>query len=289
MRRDALPAVLAYHKIGTPEFGGTWCGVAQFRAHLEALAGRGCVPLDLPSFERQVAAAEAAPPVSLDKRSFLLTFDDAFASFADHAWPELERRRLPAVLFVPSAFVGARATWDLPLPGRRVAHLDWRALRDLARAGVTIGSHAATHRDLRRLGDRDLARELEGSRRCLEDALGVEVRAVAYPFGRADGRVSTATRHAGYRLGFSMCPAPSPPRVDRWALRRWGVYVTDTPGAVLDKVDDRRPGHVWQDLATRAINACAGVAARGTRPVARSVDGPESEVAQEDEIRQGDV
>jgi peptidoglycan/xylan/chitin deacetylase (PgdA/CDA1 family) len=41
---------------------------------------------------------------SLPKRSVLITFDDAYADFADIAWPILRRFRLPATLFVPTAY-----------------------------------------------------------------------------------------------------------------------------------------------------------------------------------------
>ena len=87
------------------------------------------------------------------------------------------------------------------------------------------------------------------------------VRAVSYPFGRCDARVAAAAAAAGYDLGFAMAaPAPNA-RVQRLALRRYGVYVIDTPRAVLDKVDPARRGYWLQDLLTRGINAAAGVAA----------------------------
>jgi peptidoglycan/xylan/chitin deacetylase (PgdA/CDA1 family) len=43
-------------------------------------------------------------PVNLPPRSVLITFDDAYHDFADYAWPILKQYRLPATLFVPTAF-----------------------------------------------------------------------------------------------------------------------------------------------------------------------------------------
>ena len=40
----------------------------------------------------------------LPERSVLITFDDAYRDFAEHAWPILRRFDLPAVLFVPTAY-----------------------------------------------------------------------------------------------------------------------------------------------------------------------------------------
>ena len=39
----------------------------------------------------------------LPSRAVLITFDDAYRDFADHAWPILKQYRLPATLFVPTA------------------------------------------------------------------------------------------------------------------------------------------------------------------------------------------
>ena len=37
-------------------------------------------------------------------RSVMITFDDAYRDFAEHAWPVLQRLRLPVTLFVPTGF-----------------------------------------------------------------------------------------------------------------------------------------------------------------------------------------
>jgi len=264
MSAVVLPEVLAYHKVGTRELGGTWCTRAQLRRHLQALGRAGVRCVDLATFARRVAsvatsAALARAPAPAPE--VLITFDDGFVDFADHAWPELRAAGVPVALFVPSDFVGRRATWDWPLPGRRVPHLDWPALRALAAEGVAIGAHGATHRDLRRLDARGLDRELGGARARLQDGLGLDVTAIAYPFGRADARVRAAVRAAGYVLGFSMC-TPRAAAFDPFALRRHGVYVIDGARSVLDKVDARRRGHAVQDRLERGISTCAGLVAR---------------------------
>lgn len=254
----AAPPVLAYHKVGTVELGGTWCTRGRFRRHLDALAGAGWTALDARAF---AAALGLSPP----RRAYLLTFDDAFESFAMHAWPELRRRGLPVLLFVPTAWVGRRSSWDLPLPGRRVAHLDWAALRALAREGVAMGSHGATHRDLRRLDDRELERELGDSRRALEDAIALPVDTLAYPYGRHDARVRAAASAAGYRLGFGTWVGAGT-ALDPLALPRRGVYVTDASASLLAKLDATHPRHRVETLASRLIHAAAGLAARAHGP-----------------------
>src|SRR5256885_3498843 len=49
----------------------------------------------------------------LPKRAVLITFDDAYADFAEIAWPILKQFRLPATMFVPTAYPDQpeRAFW----------------------------------------------------------------------------------------------------------------------------------------------------------------------------------
>lgn len=246
-----LPGILAYHKVGTAECGGTWCTRAQFASHLDALQRAGYASLDLDATLEHVHQRRDA------RHRVLLTFDDAFESFHDVAWPELQRRRLHAVLFAVTGYTGRAATWDLPLPGRRVRHLSWSRLRTLADEGVEIGSHTHTHADLRRVSDARLTRELVDSRRALEDVLGTAVRTLSWPYGRWDARSCAAARDAGYELGFAMSPRGRNETVQALALPRRGVYVTDSPAAVLDKLDPHRRGFWFQDLFTRGVGSVA--------------------------------
>ncbi|WP_164100499.1 polysaccharide deacetylase family protein [Candidatus Laterigemmans baculatus] len=107
-RRETLPAfelrVLTYHRIGSPErddagdpklFSAT---PDAFAEQLDVLAEHYCVV----SIEEVLAAAgdrRLLPP-----RAVLITFDDAYADFQELAWPMLQERQLPVVLFVPTAY-----------------------------------------------------------------------------------------------------------------------------------------------------------------------------------------
>ena len=69
-------------------------------------------------FERQMAYLGARRPVlsladllairrgerELTPGSVMVTFDDAYRDFAEHAWPTLRRHDIPVTLFVPTAF-----------------------------------------------------------------------------------------------------------------------------------------------------------------------------------------
>jgi len=50
---------------------------------------------------------------SLPARAVMVTFDDAYEDFAEHAWPTLRRHGVPVTMFVPTAYPGepARVFW----------------------------------------------------------------------------------------------------------------------------------------------------------------------------------
>jgi peptidoglycan/xylan/chitin deacetylase (PgdA/CDA1 family) len=62
--------------------------------------------------EAVVQAARGAE--RLPSRAVLVTFDDGYRDFLDHAWPVLEALGLPATMFVPTGFPGrpARSFWS---------------------------------------------------------------------------------------------------------------------------------------------------------------------------------
>lgn len=135
----------------------TWVDVGRFEQVLDAAVGRSDVRL---------------------------TFDDSNASDLDIALPRLLERGLTAEFFVLAGLLGH--------PGR----LDHDGVRELHRAGMTIGSHGWAHRDWRRLSAEQAHEEITKAHEVLADIVGQPVTRVAIPFGSYDGRVIARLRSA---------------------------------------------------------------------------------------------
>jgi peptidoglycan/xylan/chitin deacetylase (PgdA/CDA1 family) len=88
-RRPNLLRVLTYHRVDDP---------VAFGAQAAFLA-RSCATV---SAADVLASLGGGPP--LPPRAVLLTFDDAYRSFATDAWPVLRSLGIPALLFVPTAY-----------------------------------------------------------------------------------------------------------------------------------------------------------------------------------------
>lgn len=149
--------------------------------------------------EDVIAARGGRTP--LPRRAVWITFDDAYADFERHALPLLRHNGQTATLYVPTGHVGGTAAWlsALGLGDADAPLLDWCGLERAAAGGVTLGSHAASHRALTHLDDRSLEHELVTSRTILESRLGTAIRDLAYPHGDYDERVVAVAARAGYR------------------------------------------------------------------------------------------
>jgi peptidoglycan/xylan/chitin deacetylase (PgdA/CDA1 family) len=204
-------------------------------------------------------------------RILAVTFDDAYRSTIEQAFPVLSRLGLTATVFVPTDFVGAGRpmTWpgiDRWLGGpheRELACMDVDELRTLTDAGWEVGSHTRSHPRLPPLGREELARELEGSRARLEELLQAPCRSLAYPYGDANGAVARATQEAGYAAAGALQPYQS--RYGRFTWPRTGIHREDSARRFALKVSPvvRRARlaqvrHALRSLAGRRTRAASG-------------------------------
>ena len=107
---DYKLAILSFHKIGEPPPGGwkTWFYIPEetFIRQLGYLETYGWQVIDQSRFVKGLEDPRTLPP-----RSALLTFDDGYRSMRTVALPILRRFGYPAVLFVPTNFIGGQNTF----------------------------------------------------------------------------------------------------------------------------------------------------------------------------------
>ncbi|MCI0515254.1 polysaccharide deacetylase family protein [candidate division KSB1 bacterium] len=182
--------VLLYHKIDPRrEWGITRLAPRCFEKQIALLHDAGYQSISF----RQFYQRQALPP-----RPVMITFDDAYRSVFDYAFPILTRYHFTATVFMITDYVGRTNRWDVNWGGRTFAHLDWPQIQQLAQAGWEMGSHSATHRDLRRCSPAQLQQEVVRSRQVIEAQTGVGVTTLAYPFGRLNTTVVASLKAAGY-------------------------------------------------------------------------------------------
>jgi peptidoglycan/xylan/chitin deacetylase (PgdA/CDA1 family) len=221
--RVSNPIVLCYHAVSDSWSAPLSVTPREFGRQIRLLLARG--------YRGETFTQAVLGP--RDARTVAITFDDAFRSVFELAFPILSRAGFRATVFVPSAFPDREAPMAWPgidhwLGGPHEPELrpmSWEQLHRLADAGWEIGSHTRTHPRLTQLDDGSVAEELAGSRRDCEQGLDRPCRSLAYPYGDHDGRIVQAAREAGYAAA---CGLPAGRhRPDPLCWPRIGIYHPD--------------------------------------------------------------
>jgi peptidoglycan/xylan/chitin deacetylase (PgdA/CDA1 family) len=181
-----------------------------------------------------------------------LSFDDGYRDFSEHALPVLQRYGFGATMFVPAGLLGKDNSWDPE--GPRKALLSPEDLRQVAAAGVEIGSHGFRHVSLPTRSDADLDREIRESRDILREVSGHEVRGFSYPHGQLDERVMDYVRNAGYSYA---CAVWETEFAGRYALSRDYIRNTDSPRALWAKDARRWLKQGYRGPGSQALRAMA--------------------------------
>lgn len=169
--------ILVYHHVSEQTPPSTSVTPKRFAAHLDYLESNDFRVWPLARLlEAGINGTEKVPP-----KVVAITFDDAYASVYDTAWPMLRARGWPFAVFVSTDAIDAG----------HAPYMRWDELRELHGGGVTIGNHSASHAHLiaRRPGE-DLSAwqarvraDVEKARRRIEEELGTTADLFAYPYG----------------------------------------------------------------------------------------------------------
>lgn len=199
--RDAL--VLCYHGVSQEWPSELAIQPGQLEAQVSFHLERGYRPV---TFTEAVRGKTAERVISV-------TFDDAYRSVLELAFPLLAGLGAPATVFAPTTFVGSSrprgwegtSSWESTEWAGEIQTMGWDELAELAASGWEVGSHTRSHPHLTELDDERLDDELRGSRADIEEALGA-CTSIAYPYGDCDARVGRAAARAGYSAGGGLLP-----------------------------------------------------------------------------------
>lgn len=178
-----------FHRFGEPRYPSTNTPPEIFEQQLQLLQRENFEILTLGEVARRIAAGRSLP-----EKCAVLTIDDGYSSFWDHAWPILKEYGFPATLFVSTQAVGKHG------------YMNWDQLRQLAENGIEIGNHTVTHPYLvnHRPGESETFRrkrvrqEIQGAQKVFVKRLGKAPELFAYPFGEYDPEILNEVRAAGF-------------------------------------------------------------------------------------------
>jgi peptidoglycan/xylan/chitin deacetylase (PgdA/CDA1 family) len=223
--------VLTYHKIAPPPLATSdpflYLSPGRFDEQLAALRhyGYASVPLT------EVLNAGGNPG-----RKAVITFDDGCSNVFKHGLAPLARHRFSAIQFLVAEYLGRINEWDVAKGDVPERLMDKAQVGEWLAAGHEIGSHSATHRNLRHLGPAEAREEVFASKKSLEDAFGIEVRHFCYPYGSWNAVVRDLVAEAGYRTACTMRFGVNLAGASPFELRR---IIPLSSGETLTKIQHR--------------------------------------------------
>jgi peptidoglycan/xylan/chitin deacetylase (PgdA/CDA1 family) len=179
--------IMMYHRFGESDFPSTNITIEQFESHIAELQKGAYTVLPVPDIIAALRAGRRLPD-----RTVGLTVDDAYLSVYRKAWPRLKKAGFPFTLFVATDSV------DRGLAGS----MNWDQIRELAAAGVTIGSQTATHLHMPRSSAARNQKDVEASNARFRKELGNPPRLFAYPYGEASLGVAALIKKTGFTAAF---------------------------------------------------------------------------------------
>jgi peptidoglycan/xylan/chitin deacetylase (PgdA/CDA1 family) len=210
----------------------------QFRQRLVVLCYHGVLKKQREAFAWQMdALMQVGTPIKLpepwprNEPDLLIgvTFDDGYANLLDNALPYLNRKGIPATIFVAVGCLGKRPAWELSDNWlyRQERLLSAEELEHLPGPLITIGSHSVRHINLTQAPLEEAKMELAESKKILEALTRTAIELFAFPYNAANEVTIEAARQAGYQRTFASGWEVAPPDNAPFLIQRIGVNPED--------------------------------------------------------------
>ena len=210
------PRILIYHQVGVGLGRQMEVTVGDFERQLEWLEGN-----------REVVDLETAVDRWTDRdseRLVVLTFDDGYRDTHETAFPRLEEKGMPFLLYLATESVETGQSLG---PDSHAEPLNWAMIESMLNSGLlTIGAHTHTHMDLRDASQSQIEEEVATSNQLISTRLGIDPHHFAYPWGYWSEQVApTIEKHYSTAvLGGSAHHKRDP---SRYMLNRYPVQLSD--------------------------------------------------------------
>ena len=127
----------------------------------------------------------------IPEKAIILTFDDAYEDFYTKAFPELQKRNMTAVIYLPSNKLN------------REGYMTFAQVKELRGNNIEIGSHSLNHADLGSLDEDNLRKEIFDSKEFLEKLTHQKILSFCYPYGIYNSHIRSLLEESGYKYGLT--------------------------------------------------------------------------------------
>jgi peptidoglycan/xylan/chitin deacetylase (PgdA/CDA1 family) len=170
----------------------------------------------------------------LPQKAVAITFDDGRYGQYKWAYPLLRRYGMTATFFITTDWIG------------RDTFMNWNQIKEMSENGMVIGSHSLSHVNLTTLSDETLKKELEDSKKIIEEKINPsgqsegevsrKIDYLAYPGGNFNEHVIEFARAAGYKAGLGVYKIINQEPKYRYMIRRF--HADDALESITNKLTE---------------------------------------------------
>ena len=159
-------------------------------------------------------------------KSVVITFDDGYEDNYTEAYPILKKYGFTATIFLISDSINTDGFLKL------------EQIRDMLAHNINFGAHTRTHAYLPGVSTQQRRDEIFGSKKILEEQLGVKISNFAYPTGGFNDEIKKIVEEAGYASAVTTNRGHDRFNHDLYELKR--VRLSD---------HDTRNDYLWSKLS----------------------------------------
>lgn len=173
MNAHSVP-LLMYHDVGYSD--SSWCITPeQFEAQMSFLHAEGYKTISLSELQEKISQNQP-----LQEKVVVITFDDGRKGIYTSALPIMKKYGFTATIYIVPSWVEGQ---NIPAEESYSPILTWDELRELFAAGLEIGSHSFSHKNLSTLNATELEKEFSDAEAAITKKLQLKVTHLAYPYG----------------------------------------------------------------------------------------------------------
>ncbi len=156
---------IMYHRFNENKYPSTNIRMEVFKKHMEIVKRKKYNFLDPNDFDKNFSKVKTTKKV-------LITIDDGFKSFYEHAWPYLKKNKIPFILFISTEAVGKNG------------YMTWSQIKEIeSESFAFIGNHSHSHEYLLDISYDKFQNDILKSIEIFKKNLGYNPIFFSYPFG----------------------------------------------------------------------------------------------------------
>ena len=156
---------IMYHRFDENKYPSTNIKMKVFKEHIKLIEKKNYEFYSPESFNLEFANPK------YDKK-ILITIDDGFSSFYEHAWPYLKSKKIPFILFISTEPVG------------KFGYMTWKQIKEVEKEKFAfIGNHSHSHEYLTNYEFKKFKKDIDKSIKIFKEKIGYNPTFFSYPFG----------------------------------------------------------------------------------------------------------